>query len=378
MQTLELGVVNAGFVFFLLAIVSTLIFGRFFCGWGCHVVALQDLCGALLRRAGIRPKPFRSRLLMWVPLLAAIYMFVLPSVMRLLEGRPMPAWTTHFLTSDFWGTFPSPWVSVLTFAVCGFLIVYLLGNKGFCTYGCPYGGFFGVADRVAPGKIRVTDACDGCGHCTATCTSNVRVHAEVRDHGMVVNPGCMKCMDCVSVCPKEALYFGFGRPSILAKSSRVSPVPPRYDYNGYEETGLAITFLLSVYALRGLYELVPFLLALGAAAICAYLLVQGLRLSYVRDLRAAGMQLRRAGRPTIAGIGFGLGAVLLAAFLLHSAGVQYQTREGLRQLSTSANAENLREAATRLDWAEKWGLLSSPRVSAARAEIRARLGQSEK
>src|SRR5512143_2323340 len=36
MRTLELGQVNAGAVFFALAILSTAIFGRFFCGWGCH------------------------------------------------------------------------------------------------------------------------------------------------------------------------------------------------------------------------------------------------------------------------------------------------------------------------------------------------------
>ena len=31
----------------------------------------------------------------------------------------------------------------------------------------------------------MTDACEGCGHCTAVCSSNVRVHAEVRDFGLV-------------------------------------------------------------------------------------------------------------------------------------------------------------------------------------------------
>ena len=36
---------------------------------------------------------------------------------------------------------------------------------------------------------------------------------------MVVDPGCMKCMDCVSVCPNDALYFGFGKPTLMAPKS---------------------------------------------------------------------------------------------------------------------------------------------------------------
>src|SRR5439155_656149 len=76
--------------------------------------------------------------------------------------------------------------------VCGFVTVYFLGQKGFCTYACPYGGFFALADQFSPGQIRVTAACNQCGHCTATCTSNVMVHAEVKQYGMVVDPGCMK------------------------------------------------------------------------------------------------------------------------------------------------------------------------------------------
>src|SRR6185312_13538714 len=68
MYTLQNGFVNAGFIFFSLAILATLIFGRFVCGWGCHILALQDLCGWLLKKMGLHPKPFRSRLLVYVPL----------------------------------------------------------------------------------------------------------------------------------------------------------------------------------------------------------------------------------------------------------------------------------------------------------------------
>src|SRR5689334_15997770 len=40
MHTLQRGAVNAGFIFFTLAILATLVFGRFICGWGCHILAL--------------------------------------------------------------------------------------------------------------------------------------------------------------------------------------------------------------------------------------------------------------------------------------------------------------------------------------------------
>src|ERR1043166_7342818 len=54
MYTLGSGAVNAGFIFFTLAILATLIFGRFVCGWGCHIIALQDLCAWLLNKIGLK------------------------------------------------------------------------------------------------------------------------------------------------------------------------------------------------------------------------------------------------------------------------------------------------------------------------------------
>ncbi len=340
MYTIELGQLNAGAIFFGLAILSTMIFGRFFCGWGCHIVALQDLSGYLLQRIGLRPKPLRSRLLALVPFALAFYMFFWETIKRLWRGEQHPGFSNYLMTEEFWKTFPGPAVSILTFAVCGGLIVYLLGNKGFCTYACPYGAFFSVADRLALGRIRVTDACHQCGQCTAHCTSNVQVHAEVRDFGMVVDPGCMKCMDCVSVCPNDALYFGLTERSGSVASSSTLPIlnkPPRskktYDFSWAEElTGLTVAGV-TVYAVRGLYDITPLLLSVGVGVITAYLTIQFFRIFRKRDQRLQNLQLKRNGRLTKTGR---LTVVLLCAwfaFVVHSFFVQYHRYQGRKHLS---------------------------------------------
>ena len=306
MEFVKDGVINAGLIFFAIALLSTLILGRWFCGWGCHIVMLQDFCGWIMKKCGIRPKAFRSRFLIYVPLILAVYMFIMPVVYRwglvpldssmsaslgtddwLVQtvrfgssaiGFPlpypnMPDWrvSTHLTTSDFWRTFAKVGVAIPFLFVCGFAVVYFLGAKGFCTYGCPYGGFFAPLDKFAAGRILVTDACEHCGHCTAVCTSNVRVHEEVREYGMVVDPGCMKCMDCVSVCPNDALYFGFAKPAVLKGKAKNQTPKRRYDMTLAEEIGAAAVFALSFMAVRGVYEVVPMLMAAGIAGIVTFM-----------------------------------------------------------------------------------------------------------
>jgi polyferredoxin len=368
-------VVNAGALFFAAAIISTALLGRFFCGWGCHVVALQDACRWLLLRIGIRPKPLRSRVLVVVPLVTFVYMFIYPWLHRIIGGHS-PEVTAALTTASFWKTFPDWFIAVLTFAVCGFVIVYLLGAKGFCTYACPYGGIFGPIEQVSPMRIRVTDACEGCGHCTAVCSSNVRVHAEVRDYGMVVDPGCMKCMDCVSVCPNDALYVGWGPPAWGAKARRgVSAVaasagsfwvvvvaaiammvlfiwqdgqldwnyavgcgllcvatvavvrakaaPTRREYALGEEVTLVILFLMSMFVVRGLHfgipaladwdvaGTIPFLFALGLSVMLAYLGMQFVRLFYKPNYSIHRWVLRKHGRVTSKGWLFAVAMTVL-------------------------------------------------------------------
>jgi len=333
MQTLELGYVNAGFLLFAAAILATLLLGRFFCGWACHVVAYQDLCAWLLGKFGLRPRPVRSRLLAFVPLGAALYMFVWPQVARLLEQRLFPGLELQLATDDMWATFPGLWVAVLTLLVDGFLIVWLLGAKGFCTYGCPYGGIFGVVERAARGRIRVTDACEGCRHCTATCTSNVEVHAEVAKYGQVIDPGCMKCTDCVSVCPKHALFYGF-KPAHTRQRTRAPVLRPRreYDFTWGEELAMAGAFFLALFGFRGLYDTVPFLLALGLSVLAALALVTVWRLVRSRDFALQHHTLRRNGAWTPAGGATAFTCAAMFLIVTHSAVVQHSDRQGSRLL----------------------------------------------
>lgn len=399
------GVLNAGAIFFGLAILSTALFGRFFCGWACHLVAIQDACRWLLEKLGLRPRPVNLGLLGLVPLLVFVYMFLAPLLPRIEQGLGLGIAHKEFLTEGFWDTFPGLEMALLTFLVGGFLMVWFLGAKGFCTYACPYGAVFGIADQLAPVRIRVTDACEGCGHCTAVCTSNVRVHQEVRDWKAIVDPGCMKCLDCVSVCPKDALYVGFGAPALTAKraqparrlaASFVERLPSlaltaAFLWSGFavllsrqgtlegrwatelaglslalalffpgksERSGgptlvenivLALAFLAALYGLRG-YQLlpwqeerVPLLLALGLAVLFALAVHLCGRMLRRSEVALQAWDLVRGGKVTAAGRSVALVAVAFTGLVALAARAQVSEGREARSERESREQRSERE-----------------------------------
>ncbi|MCL4220102.1 MAG: tetratricopeptide repeat protein [Phycisphaerales bacterium] len=357
MDTLELGRVNPGFILFALAAITTAICGRWLCGWACHMGALQDACAYLLRRVGMRPRVLRFRLLGYVPIALALYMFVWPTFRRdllspviariapharLASTPPFPGFHSALTSDDLWRGMPSLPVAIAFLLVCGGATVYFLGSRGFCRYGCPYGGLFTPLERLAPFRITLNpDACDGCGKCTAACSSGVRVHEEVRAFGRVVSPHCAKTLDCKAACPHDALTLAFTRPSLSQSLSRTSPPSrPLFDASLKGEMTLLAIFAASFFVSRGLYAAIPMLMAVGISISgcgIAWFAWHTLRHS---NTRLGPLQLKRAGALTTPGRIF-LTLTLLAALLLaHSALVRgLHWRASRLDATVSASAE---------------------------------------
>lgn len=393
MYTLEIGIVTAGFVFMTLAMLGTIVFGRFFCSWGCHILALEDLCAWLLGKLRIRPKPIRARLLLLVPPFAMLYMFVWPQFTRWLDERPLPVfhirsdsegWAS-FVTSDFWRNLPGPGIALLTFGVCGFVIVYLLGSRAFCTYICPYGAAFSIADRFAPGRIVARGDCSQCGICTAACQSRVRVHEELINFGQVVNPSCLKDLDCVAVCPNGAVSYGLAKPPILSVLKRPLQLfkrqagsaprlkPKAYDFSLAEELLMAVIFVLTFFIYRGLYDRVPFLLSLAIGAPLGYIGVLAVRLFHKSHVKVSHLQLKIGDRLTRHGWVFCLFTLALALLTIHSGFIRYHERRGIKDydLARRAAAHGEYEKASHLaapalahlEQCHRWGLYRPAELS---------------
>ena len=400
MHTLELGVVTAGFLLMATAVVSVYFFGRFFCSWGCHLLALQDLAAAMLGRLGIRPVPFRSRALRWIAVGAAFYMFVWPQVARLLVQRIPAARATlgarpefrlrvlgdgegwaSFLTTDFARNLPGPGITLLTFVVCGFVAVWLLGTRAFCRNLCPYGAVFSLTDRFARRRIVLSGDCTACGRCTAVCDSGISVFEEVSRHGAVTSGDCLKDLDCIAVCPTRGLELTAHRPPGFGRRG----VPRASHFERFEE-GLAVAvFLLALPALRGLYRVVPFLLALTLAACLALVTVIALRLVRGGEVRFQRWSLRRAGRVTVRGWVFagativGLTATAHAGFVRWHEWRSDQAWDDWR-LATAAGGgagNAVHRALAHLDARERWGWVRPPDISSRRAQLAASLGRQD-
>jgi len=417
--TLQQGLIRPGFLLFALVLLVTLVGGRLFCGWACHMAALQDLCAWLLRRAGIQPRPFRARLIAYAPMVLAVYLFVWPLLKRdlliPLIGPiwpqwaawlgPVPAfsgWRLSLTGQDLWSGLPSAAVAVPFLLLSGFAMVYFLGARGLCRYGCPYGGVFQPAAQWAPIVVEVNpEACDGCARCTAACTIGVRVHEQIRTHGAVVDRDCMRTLDCIEACPTQALRLRPGRPAALRRADQAAaPGEQRFDLGADEEGLVALAMLLTVFATRGLYGQIPLLLAVTLGALAGFFSFLTLRLVRSRQMRFGGRLLKSGGHLTGWGKSWTVLSVLAIAVLLHSLAVQglrWQAERLDRQITVPlavvleqdmAGVPNAVHAtASRAlhwyQWADSWrhgglGLGRFPEIPLRRAWLHLVLGQRDR
>lgn len=160
------GVLNAGFVFWMLVIISVLLFGRAFCGWFCWFGGYLDLVEwSITKKIKIklpRTMPLYLAAIPFVALFAKIYGSLL---LNWLHNFPATL-TFNLAALEPWGGQQTGLSILITAILYGPVLLYFLGRHAWCRYLCPIGAFLKIFNRIGIGKVKlVNEGCNACGKC---------------------------------------------------------------------------------------------------------------------------------------------------------------------------------------------------------------------
>lgn len=174
---------------------ATYLFGRVWCGWLCHLGGLQDLL-------------YRT------PKLKILASEKSQRVLRVVRYAVFGVWVLQLLLTrsnlfcrydpfkSIFNMIFTDWVSIALAIVL--LLTSVLIYRPFCRTMCPVGVLLGWVQKL-PGarKMRIGDACGGCGMCVKECPA----HAVRRADGTMTvdKESCLACGECATVCKKQTI-----------------------------------------------------------------------------------------------------------------------------------------------------------------------------
>jgi polyferredoxin len=212
---LSRGVLNAGFVFWVLVFLSVILFGRAFCAWFCWFGGYLDLVewglGDKLKIKLPRTMPLYLAAIPFVALLVKVYGSLLVNWM---DGFPD---SFVFILADTqpWGGQQTGISILITFVLYGPVLLYFFGRHAWCRYLCPIGALLKIFNKIGLGKVRLVNGeCNGCGKCNRVCDMQVNVLGDLTDHAQVNNSDCIRCLKCTDECPASAISFSMQQGNI--------------------------------------------------------------------------------------------------------------------------------------------------------------------
>jgi MauM/NapG family ferredoxin protein len=253
-------------------LLSTLILGRFFCGWVCPMGTLLDGCHTIVPNKGQgRERRYRSLKFYLLGFLLVGAWFGLPLAgyvdpfsilvrgLALAVDPALNALTTTFFTITYqqapaWvNSATEPLYTFLKVTILPFnqkyydlavlslailLLVFLLEmleRRFFCRNICPLGAMLAVTARFALLRGRAGSTCGTCRRCQDVC----RMGAIDEDRN--ISPlDCILCLDCIHYCPGNKISFQFG----LLYHDGPSFALSRRSFIGSLALGAALPFVL--------------------------------------------------------------------------------------------------------------------------------------
>lgn len=204
------GIVSGSLLVFASQFVSSLIFGRAFCGWICPAGGLQEGCLAITNKKSA----YKSSLIkyfLWVPWLVTIVLFFFRAGgIKKIDG---------FLgtTTGISVAHPYAYFIYIPMVLLLAILAITVGKRGACKTICWMAPFMVVGRKIA-NVVRIpslrlkadSSLCVDCMRCEKSCPMSLSVSSMVRKENMN-DSECILCGECVDSCNKAAVKFSFSR-----------------------------------------------------------------------------------------------------------------------------------------------------------------------
>lgn len=188
-------------LWFLGLIPLTYIFGRIWCGWVCHMGALQEF---LYRPKGIawlrsEKTAYYLKIIRYVLLAALVIQLLIMSEIFWCKIDPFKAIFNINLNYNY------KIISAILVALL--LITSIFSYRPFCRAICPIGIILGWISAIPGASILgyKKDVCISCKNCNDTCNINAIIRRKKISY--LDNKECIACGNCIDSCPNCGIHF---------------------------------------------------------------------------------------------------------------------------------------------------------------------------
>ena len=199
------GIMNGSMITFLVMLISSLFFGRLWCGWGCPAGAVQECAFE------INPKPVNEKKLNWIKwVIWGLWISLI--VFMLVRAGDIHTVDPFFYTENDISVM-SLEMYIIYYGVLALIVVpsLLVGKRMMCHTLCWMAPFMivgrKISNRLNLPAVRLkarSEECIHCGRCTSTRPISLDVQSMVEARDME-NTECVFCKNCVASCPKDLI-----------------------------------------------------------------------------------------------------------------------------------------------------------------------------
>lgn len=184
---------GVGSFLFIISTVTTLLFGRVYCGWVCPLGAVQEL--VFIGKYRIRIPKKVDKYLKYVKfVILAVFLYLTISTSMYLWGRYEP----FKVLFNFGGNRIAFILLLITLGLSMFI------ERGFCRYICPMGAIFSIISRFSIFGMRINKGkCVNCLRCTRDLCPMGSLEAT-QDKIKIDKAECIDCLRCKDICTKGA------------------------------------------------------------------------------------------------------------------------------------------------------------------------------